>query len=62
MEDALYVWISKKCYRLYSHNDITWRLFDLVDRQTLRIMHAYSLDYWRRKGVVEGEEEKESKG
>jgi hypothetical protein len=59
MEDFLYVWIEKKCYKIYTHNDTTWRLFYFIDRQKLNIKDAHSLDYWRKKGVIEGEEEKE---
>lgn len=59
MDDALYVWIAKKCYRLYQQTPGMWRLFYFCDRVKLTIHVAHNLDYWRKKGVLEGEEEKE---
>jgi len=57
-----YVWIDKKRYMIYSHKGISWRLFDFADGQKLKLSGAYSLDFWRRKGVLNGEEEKKDNG
>ena len=59
MEQHLYIWLDKKCYQLYHAVGSRWRLFYYTDRLKLNIHSAHSLDYWRRKGVLEGEEEKE---
>lgn len=53
----LIVCINKRYYRLYQYNNIMWRLFYQRDRETVGIQEAHSLDYWRGKGVIEGEEE-----
>lgn len=60
MEDILWVWIDEVRYTLYRCKNETWRLFYGVDRFALNINGAHILDYWRRKGVLNGEEEKGS--
>jgi len=62
MEDVLYVRINNKSYVIYSSNNVTWRLFYLIDRMRLNIHTAHTLDYWCGKGMIQDEEEKKNKG
>lgn len=59
MEIDLYVWIGKKCYRLMKDFGCEYMLYYLKDREMLNEYWWRPLDYWRKKGVIEGEEEKE---
>ena len=59
MEKILYVCIEKKRYRLYESWPGVWRLFHQINRCSLGEFNGWPLDYWRNKGVIEGEEEKE---
>ena len=62
MAEVLYIRIDNRSYMLCCYNGVTWRLFNLADRQNIGITCAHTLDFWRRKGVIESEEETKNNG
>jgi len=60
MKEYLYLSIKDVVYRLCSTNGKTWRLLNSRECKPLNIFGAHNLDYWRRKGMIEGEEEKKN--
>ena len=58
MENYIYVRINGSSYRLNYLGGGRWRLFYLTARRKLNINLAHGLDYWRKRGVIQGEKEK----
>jgi len=62
MFDILHVAINGKRWELRTKDGERWRLHTNYARESLLIREAHRLNYWRKKGVMYGEEEKKKQG
>jgi len=54
----LYLIICNMQHKLISNDGKQWELAQMIDQYILHEWGAHSLDYWRKKGVIESEEER----
>ena len=62
MFEILRITIDEKLYPLVSFDGQVWRLYWLCHQEKLKDSGAHYLDYWRKKGVIKSEAEKETEG
>ena len=53
--------IQGRVHELFSFDGKFWELAKQIDQYILKEWCCHNLNYWRKKGVIEGEEEKGSK-
>ena len=62
MFDIKHITINGKRWELRTKDGLRWGLHTNYARGVLMIREAHLLNYWRRKGVIYGEAEKEKRG
>jgi len=62
MNASKWLIIAGRRYRLSSNNGWLWRLRWEYQRKKLNEPGLHELDYWRKKGVIKSEAEKEKEG